>query len=96
MASHQSKTDRAGPGIDLDPVPARDLPSGTDFGRFRFPDLGRFLPGPILDQSVLVSFGPWETLRLDPQLESAPGLAGEQIHSGSALPRAPNMEAKKT
>ena len=89
MAPYQSKTDRAGPGIDFHPTPARDLPPGTDVDRFRFPDLGRFLPGPILDQCFRPVIGPWETLRLDPQLEtvppdrrysdSPPGLAGEQI-----------------
>ena len=89
MASYQSKTDRADPGIDFDWAPARDLPPGTDFDRFRFPDLGRFLAGPVFDQCFRPVIGPWETLRLDPQLEtvppdrrysdSPPGLAGEQI-----------------
>ena len=88
MAPNQSKTDRADPGIDFDRAPARDLPLGTDLDRFGFPDLGRFLPGPIVDQCFRPVIGPWETLRLDPQLEtvppdrrysdSPPGLAGEQ------------------
>ena len=63
-------------GIDFDRAPARDLPPGTDFDRFRFPDLARFLAGPVFDQCFRPVIGPWETLRLDPQLEnSAPGLA---------------------
>ena len=64
-------------------MPARDLPSGIDFGRFRFPDFGRFLPGPVFDQFVLVLFGPWETLRLDPKVS----LVGVLLHLLGHCPR---------